>query len=214
MYGDAEIGCRNRMQHADRMGGSAEKAGRPRPLSVGIAVGSYRRTCEPAVSVVAIAQLRPMVRRGMRLLGLDVGSKTIGLAVSDVTWSVATPVRTLQRGRLARDLEILRALVAELEAGGVVVGLPVEMDGREGPRCQSVRQFARDLERILRLPTAFWDERLSTAAVERFLIGEADLSRRRRRGVVDRAAAAWILQGALDALRHCRGALDRGEDSP
>jgi putative Holliday junction resolvase len=85
------------------------------------------------------------------------------------------------------------------------------MDGREGPRCQSVRQFARDLEQVLSLPTAFWDERLSTAAVERFLIGEADLSRRRRRGVVDRAAAAWVLQGALDALRHCAGAAGTAE---
>jgi putative Holliday junction resolvase len=170
--------------------------------------------CEPDVSVVAVAQLRPMVRRGTRLLGLDVGSRTIGLAVSDVTWSVATPVRTLQRGRLARDLEAIRALAADLEVGGLVVGLPIEMDGREGPRCQSVRQFARDLGAVLRLPTAFWDERLSTAAVERILIGEADLSRRRRRRVVDRAAAAWILQGALDALRHSGGAAGRAEGAP
>jgi putative Holliday junction resolvase len=166
------------------------------------------------VNIVAVTQLRPLVRPGSRLLGLDVGGRTIGLALSDVTWSVATPVRTLQRGRLTRDVEVLRALIRELEVGGLVIGLPVEMDGREGRRCQSVRQFARDLGPVLSLPIAFWDERLSTAAVERFLIGEADLSRRRRRGVVDRAAAAWILQGALDALRHCRGALDRGEDSP
>jgi putative Holliday junction resolvase len=88
------------------------------------------------------------------------------------------------------------------------------MDGREGRRCQSVRQFARNLEPLLRLPTAFWDERLSTAAVERFLIGEADMSRQRRRGVVDRAAAAWILQGALDALRHSGGAAGRAEGAP
>jgi putative Holliday junction resolvase len=198
------------------MGGSAEKAGRPRTLlSVGMAVGhGCRRMCEPAVSVVAVAQLRPMVRRGTRLLGLDVGSKRIGLAVSDVTWSVATPVRTLQRTRLARDLEAIRALAADLDVGGLVIGLPVEMDGREGPRCQSVRQFARDLGAVLRLPTAFWDERLSTAAVDRFLIGEADLSRRRRRRVVDRAAAAWILQGALDALRHSGNIGGQAEGAP
>jgi len=204
------------MHHADEMGGSAAKAGRPRTLlGGGIAVGhGCRRTRGTAVSVVAIAQLRPLVRPGARLLGLDVGSRTIGLALSDVGWSVATPVRTLQRGRLARDVEILSALVGELEVGGLVIGLPVEMDGREGPRCQSVRQFARDLEPVLRLPTAFWDERLSTAAVERFLIGEADMSRRRRRRVVDRAAAAWILQGALDALQHSGGAAGRAEGAP
>jgi putative Holliday junction resolvase len=198
------------------MGGSADKAGRPQTLlSVGITVGhGCRRMCEPAVSFVAVAQLRPMVRRGTRLLGLDIGTKRIGLAVSDVTWSVATPVRTLQRTRLARDLEAIRALAAELEVGGLVVGLPIEMDGREGPRCQSVRQFARDLGAVLRLPTAFWDERLSTAAVDRFLIGEADLSRRRRRRVVDRAAAAWILQGALDALRHSGSVGGQAEGAP
>jgi putative holliday junction resolvase len=198
------------------MGGSAAKVGRPGTLlGGGIAVGyGCRRTRGMAVSVVAIAQLRSLVRPGARLLGLDIGSRTIGLALSDVAWSVATPVRTLQRGRLARDEEILHALVGELEVGGLVIGLPVEMDGREGPRCQSVRQFARDLEPVLRLPTAFWDERLSTAAVERFLIGEAGLSRRRRRQVVDRAAAAWILQGALDALRHSGGAAGRAEGAP
>ena len=153
---------------------------------------------------VGFARLRSLVPPGRRLLGLDVGSKTIGLALSDVSWSVASPVRTLQRRRLAGDLEALRALARELEVGGFVIGLPVEMTGREGPRCQSVRQFARNLAAALPLPTAFWDERLSTAAVERLLIGEADLSRARRREVVDRAAAAWILQGALDAIKHAR----------
>src|SRR6266511_748202 len=109
------------MHHADEMGGSAAKAGRPRTLlGGGIAVGhGCRRTRGTAVSVVAIAQLRPLVRPGARLLGLDVGSRTIGLALSDVGWSVATPVRTLQRGRLARDVEILSALVGELEVGGL-----------------------------------------------------------------------------------------------
>jgi putative Holliday junction resolvase len=150
----------------------------------------------------SLAELRRRVPRGHRLLGLDVGTRTIGLAVSDVTWTVATPLATLARTRLAADAERLRALAAEREAGGLVVGLPVQMDGREGPRCQSVRQFVRNLQPLLPLPVAFWDERLSTAAVERVLIGEADLSRRRRAEVVDRAAAAWILQGALDALAH------------
>ena len=166
------------------------------------------------MSVVALGELRSLVRHGARLLGLDVGARTIGLALSDVTWSVATPLRTVQRSRLARDVESLRALIGGLEVGGLVIGLPIEMDGREGRRCQSVRQFARDLEPVLRLPTAFWDERLSTAAVERFLIGEADMSRHRRRRVMDRAAAAWILQGALDALRHSRDAADPAEGAP
>jgi putative pre-16S rRNA nuclease len=157
------------------------------------------------MSFVEVVHLRSLVPPGRRLLGLDVGAKTIGLALSDVTWSLASPVRTLPRSRLAKDVEALRALARELDVGGLVIGLPVEMNGREGRRCQSVRQFARDLESALCLPTALWDERLSTAAVERFLIGEADLSRGRRRTVVDRAAAAWILQGALDALLHAHG---------
>jgi putative Holliday junction resolvase len=114
---------------------------------------------------------------------------------------VATPLSTLSRSRLASDLRAIAALVKEREAGGFIVGLPVQMDGREGRRCQSVRQFVRDLTLAIPLPAAFWDERLSTRAVERTLIAEADLSRNRRKQVIDRAAAAWILQGALDALR-------------
>jgi putative pre-16S rRNA nuclease len=169
---------------------------------------------QQALSVVDLTQLRVLVPAGRRLLGLDVGAKTIGLALSDVTWSVASPVRTLPRTRLAKDMEALRELAGELDVGGLVIGLPVEMNGREGPRCQSVRQFARNIAPMLSLPTAFWDERLSTAAVERFLIGEADLSRGRRRAVVDRAAAAWILQGALDALRHAENAPGQSEGAP
>jgi putative Holliday junction resolvase len=156
-----------------------------------------------------------LVPRSTRLLGLEVGSRPIGLAVSDATWTVATPVRTLARTRLAADLGALLAIVRELEVGGFVVGLPMQMDGREGTRCQSVRQFVRDMVRAIDLPAAFWDERLSTAAVERTLIGEADLSRKRRKQAVDRAAAAWILQGALDALRYAAAAAarDRGDDA-
>lgn len=150
--------------------------------------------------IILLAEMPECVARGRRLLGLDVGTKTIGLALSDVTWTVATPTRTITRSRLAADRGALQAIATELEAGGLVVGLPVEMNGCEGPRCQSVRQFVRNVEPALALPVAFWDERLSTAAVERVLIGEADLSRRKRKAVVDRSAAAWILQGALDAL--------------
>lgn len=155
---------------------------------------------------VPLSDLPRLVPRSRRLLGLDVGSRTIGVAVSDATWTVATPVRTLARSRLAVDLGALGVIVRELEVGGIIVGLPMQMDGREGPRCQSVRQFVRDMVRGLDFPVVFWDERLSTAAVERMLIGEADLSRKRRKQVVDRSAAAWILQGALDALRYAAAA--------
>ncbi|MGF1641236.1 MAG: Holliday junction resolvase RuvX [Rhodospirillales bacterium] len=145
------------------------------------------------------SELRRCLHKGRRLLGLDVGSKTIGLALSDPTLTVASPLQTVHRTRFARDARLLRGIALGHDVGGLVIGLPVSMDGREGPRCQSVRQFARDLAAVLDLPMAFWDERLSTAAVERMLIDEVDMSRRRRRQVVDKAAAAYILQGALDA---------------
>ncbi len=140
------------------------------------------------------------VERGRRLIGLDLGSETIGVAVSDALLSIATPVTTIRRTRFKRDAEQLAALVRERQGGGLVYGLPVNMDGSEGPRCQSVREFAREFDRRCPLPYTFWDERLSTAAVQRMLTDEADLSRKRRAEVVDRAAAAYILQGALDAL--------------
>lgn len=150
--------------------------------------------------LVDAMSLRQRVPQGRRLIGLDVGSKTVGLALSDVTWRVATPLETLRRTKFTADAERLARLIAEHEVGGMVLGLPVSMDGSEGPRCQSVRQFAENLLGVVDRPAAFWDERLSTAAVERFLIGEADMTRKRRAEVVDRAAAAYILQGALDAL--------------
>jgi putative Holliday junction resolvase len=153
------------------------------------------------MTVLPLRDLPRNVAPNTRLLGLDVGSRTIGMAISDATWTVATPVSTLARRRLASDLRAIATLTKELEAGAFIVGLPVQMDGSEGPRCQSVRQFVRDLTLAIKLPAALWDERLSTQAVERTLIAEADLSRKRRRRVIDRAAAAWILQGALDALR-------------
>ena len=135
-----------------------------------------------------------------RLLGLDVGSKTVGLALSDVTLIIATPYRTLRRTTFAKDAEHLRRTIDEHGVGGLVIGLPLQMDGTEGRRCQSVRRFAANLLEGMDIPIAFWDERLSTAAVERMLIREADMSRRRRAQVIDKAAAAYILQGALDAL--------------
>ena len=143
--------------------------------------------------------------RGQRLLGIDLGTETIGVAVSDTSLAIATPSETIRRTKFTRDAERLASLVEERQAGGLVYGLPVNMDGTEGPRCQSAREFAREFARRCPLPYAFWDERLSTAAVERMLTDEADMSRKRRAEVVDRAAAAYILQGALDALAKKRG---------
>ncbi len=153
------------------------------------------------MSVPDIVALAGRLAEGERLLGLDVGAKTVGLALSNRGLTVASPLETLCRAKLADDVAALSDLCAARAVGGLVVGLPVNMDGSEGPRCQSVRQFAANLaERGLDLPVAFWDERLSTAAVERLLIAEADMSRKRRAQVVDKMAAAYILQGALDAL--------------
>ena len=149
--------------------------------------------------VLALNQLKESLGPGRRLLGLDLGAKTIGLAISDAGLTVASPLETLRRGKFAADAERLRRLIAERAVGGLVIGLPLNMDGSEGPRCQSVRQFAANLLQRIDIAVAFWDERLSTAAVTRALIA-ADMSRKRRAEVVDKAAAAYILQGALDAL--------------
>ena len=154
------------------------------------------------MAIIGVHDLKTALRPRSRLLGLDVGSKTIGMALSDVTLMVATPYDTVRRTRFATDAARIAEVVAAEDVGGLIVGLPVSMDGSEGPRCQSVRQFAKNLAGAgIDLPIAFWDERLSTAAVERIMIEEADMSRKRRAQVVDKAAAAWILQGALDALR-------------
>jgi putative Holliday junction resolvase len=134
------------------------------------------------------------------LLGLDVGTKTIGIAISDPGRRVASPVETIRRTKFSEDALRLEALIDERRVVGFVIGLPVALDGSEGPRCQSVRQFAANLMARRDLPTLLWDERFSTAAVERFLVDEADMSRKRRAEVVDKMAAAYILQGALDAL--------------
>ena len=153
---------------------------------------------DPALAVLAA------LPRGARLLGFDVGTKTIGLAMSDVERWMATPLETIARGKFTNDAERIRAHVERYRIGGFVAGLPVNMDGTEGPRAQATRAFMRNLSRIVPLPVAFWDERLSTAAVQRSLI-EADASRAKRAEVVDRLAAAYILQGALDRIRVATG---------
>jgi len=137
-----------------------------------------------------------------RLIGLDVGTKTIGIAVSDVLRSVASPHRTLERTKFAHDGRELVKLIDHQHASGLVVGLPLNMDGSEGPRCQSVRQFVINLLVLRELPVLLQDERLSTAAAERTMIEDYDMSRQKRAERVDAGAAAWILQAALDRLSY------------
>ena len=148
-----------------------------------------------------LMSLGPGLARGARLLGVDLGEKTIGLALSDVSRSIATPLETIRRSKFTPDAERIRALAVRHEVGALVVGLPLNMDGSEGPRVQATRAFVRNLKPLLGLPVVFWDERLSTAAVTRTLL-DADASRARRGELVDKMAAAYILQGALDRLRH------------
>lgn len=133
-------------------------------------------------------------------MGLDLGEKTIGVAVGDPRHMIATPITTIRRTKFADDAKHLLKLIDERQVGGLVIGLPLNMDGSEGPRCQSVRQFASNLAKLRDLPMAFWDERLSTMAVTRDMI-QADLSRAKRAKIVDQSAAAFILQGAFDRLQ-------------
>ncbi|MCK4860445.1 MAG: Holliday junction resolvase RuvX [Rhodobacteraceae bacterium] len=143
------------------------------------------------------AALTPMAA----LMGLDLGTKTIGVAVSDTFRSVSTPLETVRRKKFGVDAARLMELIAERNIAGIVLGLPFNMDGSEGPRCQSTRAFARNLARLTDVPITFWDERLSTVAAERALL-EADTSRKRRSEVIDHVAAGYILQGLLDRLTH------------
>ena len=149
--------------------------------------------------------------RGFRLLGFDLGTKTIGIAMSDVERRIATPLETIARTKFTADAQRIAALVARFGIGGLVLGLPVNMDGSEGPRAQATRAFARNLQALVPLPLAFWDERLSTAAVTRALIA-ADASRARRAEIVDQVAAAYILQGALDRLQRISADSDDGSN--
>jgi putative Holliday junction resolvase len=151
--------------------------------------------------IVALTDLKTALAPQARLIGLDLGEKTIGLALSDTLLSIATPLQTLPRGKFSIDAKCLSELMTSHGAGGLVIGLPLNMDGSEGPSAQSARAFARNFSKLSEAPIVLWDERLSTAAVTRTLL-EADSSRKRRAAVVDKMAAAYILQGALDRLRH------------
>ena len=152
------------------------------------------------MAIIEISALKSALAPRARLLGFDLGEKTIGLAMSDILLTVATPLQTLKRGKFAADAQILGGLIAEHSVGGLVIGLPLNMDGSDGPSAQSARAFGRNFAGKSELPIVFWDERLSTAAVTRTLL-EADASRKRRGEVVDKMAAAYILQGALDRMR-------------
>ncbi|WP_417797976.1 Holliday junction resolvase RuvX [Terasakiella pusilla] len=157
------------------------------------------------MAVLELADFAKRIKQHDRLLGIDLGTKTIGLAISDVIRMVASPVETLAKGKFSKDVVKIKALIEKEEVGGIVLGLPVEMDGTQGKRAQATKAFASNLLREIDLPILLWDERLSTVAVERMLIGEADMTRKRRAEVVDRAAAAFILQGVLEALEHQNG---------
>ena len=152
------------------------------------------------MAICDLSEMKGRLAAEARLMGLDLGAKTVGIAVSDPTRTIATARTTLRRTKLSRDIEALRGLIADEGIGGIVVGLPINMDGSEGPRAQSVRDVTAHLAAAFDVPVAFWDERWSTVAAERPLLA-ADLSRRKRARVVDRVAAAYILQGALDRLR-------------
>jgi putative Holliday junction resolvase len=149
--------------------------------------------------ITDLAALSDLLRDRRRVLGLDLGTKTLGLALSDVGCTIASPLLTLRRTKFTADATALLAIARTHDVAALVLGLPLNMDGSEGPRAQSTRAFARNLEKLTPLPIAYWDERLSTLAVTRTLL-DADASRARRSELVDKMAAAYMLQGALDAL--------------
>lgn len=150
-----------------------------------------------------IAEIMAQSRNTLAWMGLDLGTKTIGVAVSDRLLSSATPLLTVRRTKFSKDAKALLDIITNRDIGAIILGLPRNMDGSEGPRCQSTRAFARNLSAHTQLPIGYWDERLSTVAAERALL-EADTSRKRRAEVIDHVAAGYILQGALDRARNIR----------
>jgi putative Holliday junction resolvase len=163
-------------------------------------MSSATATSQRRGSVLAAEEFAKALPAGTRLLGLDVGTKTVGVALSDVTRTIASGVTTLARDKFAADARRLLELAQEHGVGGFVIGLPISLDGSEGPRAQATRAFTRNLGRLTPIPILLWDERLTTAAAERSLL-EADVSRRRRAQVIDKVAATLILQSALDRLK-------------
>ena len=151
--------------------------------------------------LVKLEEIKSHMTSGQRLLGLDLGTKTIGIALSDIMCRIATPMEIIKRVKFTKDAQRLVTIIEEQNVGGLILGFPLNMDGTEGPRCQSTRQFIVNISEKTALPIALWDERLSTIAVTRTLL-EADTSRKRRKEVVDKMAAGYILQGALNKLSH------------
>ncbi len=162
---------------------------------------------------IPIEDLPEKLITGQRLLGLDLGTKTIGLALSDVCRTVATPMETLRKKKFMQDAAELLDIAVEHDVGAIIIGLPLNLDGSTGPRAQATRAFSQNLAKLTDIPLVFWDERLSTVAVERTLL-EADASRQRRSEVIDKMAAAYILQGALDRLKTLSCDQDDLEPSP
>ena len=154
------------------------------------------------MTIVDVKDLNTALKTGQRVLGLDLGSKTIGLALSDVMRTVASPLETIKRTKFTKDAQRLFEIIDKHEVGALVLGMPYNMDGTEGARCQSTRDFAINFKNLRDMPMALWDERLSTSAVERMLVNDVDMTRGRRGEVIDKLAATYILQGALDALAH------------
>jgi putative Holliday junction resolvase len=150
--------------------------------------------------IVDLQSIKLHLSSNQSLLGLDLGRKTIGLAISDSTLMIASPIETIKRTKFTADANRLMNINKSRNIGGWILGMPIEMDGFEGARCQSTRQFSDNFMELSDIPIAFWDERLSTSAINRFLISEADMTRKRRGQVVDKMAAGYILQGALDSL--------------
>jgi len=157
------------------------------------------------MTILSLQDVKASLKRDQRLIGLDLGSKTIGIAMSDTLLSIASPVETIKRGKFTKDVNRLFALIDEHDVGGLILGMPYNMDGTEGPRCQSTRDFAINFQNLRDMPIGIWDERLSTSAVERMLVGDVDMTRHRRSEVIDKLAATYILQGALDALAYQAG---------
>jgi len=160
------------------------------------------RHVKRTMPIIKTIEMRAALAPRARLLGFDLGTKTIGLAVSDSGFMVASPLETLRRTKFTPDAEKLREIISEKGVGGLVMGLPRNMDGSEGPRAQSTRAFADNMAGKVDLPITFWDERLSTAEAERVLIDQADMNRKRRGEVIDKMAASIILQNFMDFMRN------------
>ena len=151
------------------------------------------------MSILSTTDFKEAVKQGQRIMGLDLGTKTIGVALSDLSHMIASPLETVKRKKFRDDSARLQEIIKEHEVGSILLGLPISMDGTEGPRCQSTRAFADNILGVVDVSITFWDERLSTAAVERMLVNDVDMTRKRRGEVIDKLAAVYILQGFLDA---------------